>query len=117
MLDSQQKLTSSLFHPFLATSELPSLGPEVRANRKEITELESNLSTAFREAKLSADKQEAVRALVLLWNDYLDEAHSLSQDIPSADGSFIHGIVHRREPDYGNAKYWFHRVGKHAAFP
>ncbi len=46
----------------------------------------------------------------------IDRSHTISQDIGSAEGSFLHGIMHRREGDFGNAKYWFRRVGTHTVF-
>jgi hypothetical protein len=54
--------------------------------------------------------------LWLLW-DFLDESHHKSQSLETVEGSYWHGILHRREPDYGNAKYWFLRVGQHPIFP
>ena len=53
---------------------------------------------------------------VWLLYDFLDESHSISQGISTQSGSFWHGIMHRREGDFSNAKYWFRRVGEHPVF-
>lgn len=50
-----------------------------------------------------------------LYVDDLDRSHTISQGMPSATGSYWHGIMHRREGDFGNSHYWFHRVGNHPA--
>jgi hypothetical protein len=48
-----------------------------------------------------------------LYHDFLDESHTISQEIHSPTGSFWHAIMHRREPDPSNSKYWWARVGAH----
>jgi hypothetical protein len=47
---------------------------------------------------------------------FLDESHVISQGIDTAEGSFWHAIMHRREPDASNSKYWWRRVGEHPVF-
>jgi hypothetical protein len=51
-----------------------------------------------------------------LYHNFLDQSHTISQSIHSATGSFWHGIMHRREPDFSNSKHWFRKVGEHAVF-
>ena len=64
------------------------------------------------------DHDQASCCLSGIWllYDFLDESHTISQNIPSAEGSFWHGIMHRREGDFSNAKYWFRKVGPHPVF-
>lgn len=59
---------------------------------------------------------EACRSGLLLRLNDLDGSHTISQQIHSPTGSFWHGIMHRREGDFGNSKYWFRRVGAHDVF-
>jgi len=64
------------------------------------------------------DTDAARCCLAALWllYDFLHESHTLSQAIATAEGSFWHGIMHRREGDFSNAKYWFRKVGPHPVY-
>ena len=57
---------------------------------------------------------EAVVCGLLLLNDDYQTAHPIAQGLEGNDGSYWHGIIHRIESDYWNAKYWFKRIGEHA---
>ena len=60
---------------------------------------------------------QAVQAGLFLWNDDLDRCHKIAQELPDEFGAYLHGVMHRREPDYSNSKYWFRRVGEAPLFP
>ena len=61
----------------------------------------------------SAPAADALLAGLWLWHDCLDESHTLSQSIASPTGSFWHAIMHRREGDFSNSKYWYARCRSH----
>ena len=64
--------------------------------------------------RIAPDRCEELLSALWLVAGQLDRSHTISQGIENANGSFLHGMMHRREGDFGNAKYWFRRAGDHA---
>ena len=97
----------------IEASAMPSLGPG--PEQPQLAELLSEREAVALGDVPSGRDRECLSGLWLLAGD-LDRSHTISQSIDSPEGSFWHGIMHRREGDYGNAKYWFRRVGSHPVF-
>jgi hypothetical protein len=101
----------------LSESRLAPLGPgtpngSARALLAALTNETVTAPHPLRDANMAA----ACCAALWLYHDFLDESHQISQSIETAEGSYWHGLMHRRESDYSNAAYWFRRVGKHPVF-
>lgn len=97
---------------------LPKLGPGIPRSEMR-RRLATTTAVDLFDPQPIRDLEMARCCLAGLWlaYDFLDESHAISQEIHTTSGSFWHAIMHRREGDFGNAKYWFHRVGRHEVYP
>jgi hypothetical protein len=113
-LDKQQYGAAA---PLLTLDRPPELGPG-QPNVAVKNELSGLSVESLFGGKTIVDHAMAQSCLAGLWllHDFLDESHRISQEIHTPTGSYWHGIMHRREPDFPNAKYWFHRVGRHPVY-
>ena len=103
--------------PLLGGNESPHLGPHRRPEALALAEASRQIDDLLAQTRLDGQRAALIRSLALLWHDHLDASHTISQALHSADGSFLHGLMHRREPDFGNAAYWFRKVGEHPVYP
>ncbi len=90
-------------------------GPPCSEARAGLQALTDQTVSKNRRARMPHDAQALQAALWLLF-DFMTESHDISQQIATPSGSFWHGILHRREPDAFNAKYWMARIGEHPIF-
>src|SRR5262249_51545049 len=107
----------ALIAGLLAEGRLAPLGPGTPNDRARGKLEALKVDTAFAPlAVRDRDMASACLAGLGLYHDFIDDAHAIAQEIETPEGSYWHGLVHRREPDFSNAKYWFRRVGNHAIF-
>jgi hypothetical protein len=59
---------------------------------------------------------EAAMAGLWLYFSCFEESHKLAQDSDNPEAELWHAILHRQEPDSGNAAYWFRKAGHHPTF-
>ena len=64
----------------------------------------------------NVDEPEAPMAGLWLYFSCFEEAHKLADYCESVEGELWHAIVHRQEPDSGNAAYWFRKAGAHPVY-
>jgi hypothetical protein len=114
MKDFRPSAYGAVFEPLLAVDRRRPLG--VGKPNGELRERLAGVSTAeaFAHAQI-VDADMAACCLSGLWlvHDFLDEAPAICQNIDTTSGSLWHAIMHRREGDFSNAKYWLRRVGRH----
>jgi hypothetical protein len=76
------------------------------------------LLKTFKPGDLFPNQEEPEAPMAGLWLYFscFEEAHRLLDLCETAEGELWHAILHRQEPDSGNAAYWFRKAGPHPTF-
>ncbi|MSU36393.1 MAG: hypothetical protein EXS36_15110 [Pedosphaera sp.] len=104
------------FWQIVATPEPPELGPGPRPGVSSPAVLNRKLNVWVLTLGIPLPAVVHLRATALLYHDQHDPAHDLVQDLVDTEAALVHAILHRREPDYWNAKYWFRRITEHPVY-
>lgn len=105
---------------------MPSIAPDIRDRLTVVSPTLADAITAAPAMPLDAGHRidpvaEQIEALsnkltppqlAVLWliAGDIEASHRISQTMPDEVGSFLHGVMHRREGDFGNAKYWMAKL-------
>ena len=113
-LNSYSSTITSILGPAEGGARLMPLAPDGPWRQEGWERLKKCSTEAlFDQAPVSEEFASCVESALYLYFSDLDRSHTISQNISSTTGSFLHGIMHRQEPDFGNAKYWFRKVAGH----
>ncbi len=99
---------------FLQEELLRKLLPKEPQNYELVRRIEKTGDFAIAGERTPGDPEmfALVRGGLLYAVDAIPEAHVVFQEAKGDHGSYWHGMVHRREGDFDNARYWFRRAGE-----
>jgi len=103
------KPLSDLLAPLFEALPLDKAMPELVPGKAQGSQISGLVAAIENEPALQKNKP--LLAGIWLYVDDLDRSHQVSQSIETPIGSLWHGIMHRREGDFWNSKYWFRRAG------
>ena len=99
---------------FLAKAKLPRVSPDEPAPDPQLlAQVEATTDSDL--GLPEPQKAACVRALLWYAAGNLNAAHEIVQPMSGPDGAYIHGMIHRVEDDFDNARYWFSRAAAHPA--
>ena len=104
-------MTYSVFiTDFLHDAQLPRISarepvPDQRLIRRVVAVEDQEI------ARRNGPEAQCIRSLLFVAAGGVEQAHRIVQEISTSAGAYIHGMVHRIDDDFDNARYWFRRAG------
>lgn len=96
---------------------VPAIDSKLREGIPDVESIDARLKEIWKEDILPEWSEKHVRCLTLVWFDYLELAHQIADEERSTEFCYFHAMIHRRERDFFNARFWFRQTDRrHVVF-
>jgi hypothetical protein len=105
---------SAFITDFLRVAHLPRISAQEPLPDQELIQQ----VTAAKEKEIapaSGPTASCIRSLLFLAAGGMTQAHRIVQEMSTTDAAYIHGVIHRVDDDFDNARYWFRGARLHPA--
>lgn len=117
MSDLFKDLPAKFLELLQPEKSVPAIDSKLRDGRPEVEAIKARLHEIWREGVLPKWSEKHVNCLTLLWFDYLELAHQIADEEKSTEFYYFHAMIHRRERDFFNARFWFRQTDRrHVVF-
>lgn len=107
LTEAHTHLLAPLFAVLPIDAAMPSLLPKQAASPDAVAVVKQLVAAE------PLRRNAAAQSALWLYVDDLDRSHRISQDLHDSTGSYLHGIMHRREGDFWNSHYWMRQAESH----